>query len=114
MDGTLITDSVTVANYLDEKYPEPPLYNDETKNRDLELLDHFTKVLITMLRCNFFLPGNEPLIIDSYSSQIIDIFANCIFNKDKRQFEEIVTEVMDNLQEFENELNIRKTTFYGG
>lgn len=44
----------------------------------------------------------------------MDIFANCIFDKDKRQLEEIVVEVMDNLQEFENELNIRKTTFYGG
>lgn len=45
-DGTVVTDSVAVANYLDEKYPEPPLYNDETKSRDLELLDHFSKVLI--------------------------------------------------------------------
>lgn len=44
----------------------------------------------------------------------MNIFANCIFDKDKRQFEEILTEVMDNLQEFENELNIRKTTFFQG
>lgn len=44
----------------------------------------------------------------------MDTFANCVFNKDKRQFEEILTEVMDALQEFEDELNIRKTTFFGG
>lgn len=59
----MITDSVVVANYLDEKYPEPPLYNNETKNRDLELLDHFSKVFITMLKCNLSLSGNDPLII---------------------------------------------------
>jgi len=47
MDGTLVTDSIAIANYLDQKYPEPVLYNDKTKNRDLELLDHYSKVLIT-------------------------------------------------------------------
>ncbi|KAL6256183.1 hypothetical protein P5V15_012299 [Pogonomyrmex californicus] len=87
-DGTLVTDSVAVANYLDEKYPEPSLYNDETKDRDLELLDHFSKIM--------------------------DTFANCIFNKDKRQFEKILAEVTDDLQEFEDELNARNTTFFGG
>lgn len=44
----------------------------------------------------------------------MDTFANCIFGKDKRQFEEILTEVTDDLQEFEDELNVRKTTFFGG
>lgn len=44
----------------------------------------------------------------------MDTFANCIFDKDKRQFEEIIAEVTDDLQEFEDELNIRKTTFFGG
>ncbi|XP_011636400.1 glutathione S-transferase omega-1-like [Pogonomyrmex barbatus] len=88
LDGTLVTDSVAVANYLDEKYPEPSLYNDETKDRDLELLDHFSKIM--------------------------DTFANCIFNKDKRQFEKILAEVTDDLQEFEDELNARNTTFFGG
>lgn len=44
----------------------------------------------------------------------MDTFANCIFGKDKREFEEILTEVTDDLQEFENELNVRKTTFFGG
>lgn len=44
-DGTVVTDSVAIANYLNQKYPVPPLYNDETKSHDLELLDHFSKVL---------------------------------------------------------------------
>lgn len=43
-DGTIVTDSVEIANYLNQKYPVPPLYNDETKSHDLELLDHFSKV----------------------------------------------------------------------
>ncbi|XP_029664155.1 pyrimidodiazepine synthase-like isoform X1 [Formica exsecta] len=87
-DDTVVTDSVAIANYLDQKYPAPPLYNDETKSRDLELLDHFSK--------------------------IIETFSNCIHDKDKRQFEEIIVEAMDNLQEFEKELGIRKTLFFGG
>lgn len=41
-----------MANYLDEKCPESSLYNDETKSRDLELLDYFSKVLTTTLRSN--------------------------------------------------------------
>lgn len=46
--------------------------------------------------------------------QIMDTFSNCIHDKDKRQFEEIIVEAMDNLQEFEEELGIRKTPFFGG
>lgn len=46
--------------------------------------------------------------------QIINTFSNCIHDKDKRQFEEIVVETKDNLQEFEEELGIRKTPFFGG
>lgn len=44
-DGILVTDSVKIANYLDKKYPEPALYRNETKSRDLELLDQYSKVL---------------------------------------------------------------------
>lgn len=44
----------------------------------------------------------------------MDTFSNCIHYKDKRQFEEILVETMDNLQEFEEELGIRKTPFFGG
>ncbi|EGI63781.1 PREDICTED: pyrimidodiazepine synthase-like isoform X1 [Acromyrmex echinatior] len=87
-DGTVVMESVTVANYLDEKYPEPPLYNEETKSRDLELIDDLSK--------------------------IVDIITNILYEKDKRQFEEIHTEIMDNLQKYEDELNVRKTIFFGG
>ncbi|XP_014485679.1 PREDICTED: pyrimidodiazepine synthase-like [Dinoponera quadriceps] len=87
-NGEIITDSLLIANYLDEKYPEPALYNEETKNRDLELLDNYTKIAI--------------------------IFKNCLYDEDKRQLEEIVAEIMDYLDEYEQELNIRQTPFFGG
>ncbi|KAG7211463.1 hypothetical protein KM043_010744 [Ampulex compressa] len=87
-DGKIVTDSMAIANYLDEKYPEPGLYNDETKARDLELIDHYSK--------------------------IIDIFSNCIHSKDERSLDEIVSEISDLLAEFEEELKIRGTTFFGG
>lgn len=44
-DGEVITDSMVIANYLDEKYPEPSLYQEATKAQDLELLQHFSKVI---------------------------------------------------------------------
>lgn len=46
--------------------------------------------------------------------QIAIIFKNCIYDEDKRQLEEIVAEIMDYLDEYEQELNIRQTSFYGG
>ncbi|XP_072749607.1 pyrimidodiazepine synthase [Anoplolepis gracilipes] len=87
-DGTIVTDSLAIANYLDQKYPLPQLHSYTTESRDLELINHFSK--------------------------IIDTFSNCIHDKDKRQFEEIIVEAMDNLQEFEEELGIRKTPFFVG
>lgn len=45
-DGQVIIDSTVIVNYLDKKYPNPPLYNKEFLNRDLELLEHYDKVLL--------------------------------------------------------------------
>ncbi|KZC12100.1 PREDICTED: pyrimidodiazepine synthase-like [Dufourea novaeangliae] len=87
-DGTVIVDSIVIANYLDEKYPEPPLYNETTRARDLELLDHYSK--------------------------IVTIFSNCIHGNDKRPLSEIIAEVSNLLGEFEEELKTRGTTFFGG
>ncbi|XP_078049092.1 pyrimidodiazepine synthase [Augochlora pura] len=81
-------ESIDIANYLDEKYPEPPLYNEATKARDLELLDHFSK--------------------------IATIFSNCIHGKDKRKLNEIIVEISSLLKEFEKELETRGTIFFGG
>ncbi|XP_029032452.1 pyrimidodiazepine synthase-like isoform X2 [Osmia bicornis bicornis] len=87
-DGKVVTDSLKIANYLDEKYPEPALYNEKAKDRDLELLDHYSK--------------------------IVGVFSNCIHDKDKRPLSEIVTEISSLLVEFEKELKARGTTFFGG
>lgn len=87
-DGKVIVDSIEIANYLDEKYPIPKLYSENTKDRDLELLKHYSK--------------------------ITDIFSNCIHGKDTRTLDEVVNEICDYLEEFENELKIRGTSFYGG
>ena len=44
-DGNVVTDSTTIVNYLEEKYPEPPLYNKSTITRDLQLLEKYDKVI---------------------------------------------------------------------
>lgn len=87
-DGKVLVDSIDIANYLDKKYPIPKLYHEETKIRDLELLDHYSK--------------------------IINVFSNCIHDKDTRSLDEIVNDISDLLEEFEDELKARGTSFYGG
>ncbi|KAF7379142.1 hypothetical protein HZH68_016987 [Vespula germanica] len=87
-DGKVVVDSTEIANYIDKKYPLPELYHEETKSRDLELLEHYSK--------------------------IIDIFSNCIHGKDSRTLDEIVDEISNLLEEFEDELKMRDTDFYGG
>lgn len=41
VDGKVVADSLGIVNYLDERYPEPPLYNESTKARDLELIEKY-------------------------------------------------------------------------
>lgn len=50
----------------------------------------------------------------SFMLQITGIFTNCVHDKEKRQLEEIVAEIMDNLEDFEQELGTRQTSFFGG
>lgn len=45
-DGKVVVDSTEIANYIDKKYPLPELYHEETKSRDLELLEHYSKVIL--------------------------------------------------------------------
>ncbi|CAK9803575.1 Pyrimidodiazepine synthase [Anthophora plagiata] len=88
VDGKVIIDSIVIANYLDEKYPEPPLYHEATKARDIELLDHYGK--------------------------IVNVFSNCIHGNDSRPLSEIVAEISSLLVEFEEELKTRGTVYFGG
>lgn len=88
VDGKVVTDSVAIASYLDEKYPEPPLRRDATDARDQELLDRYSK--------------------------IIGIFGACIHGSDKRSLDEVIAEMSNLLVEFEDELKARGTDFFGG
>lgn len=112
-DGTLKVDSVAIANYLDEKYPKPALYCDKTKDRDLVLLDHYSKVLMTFIQFSKKIFSSFQIII-LFMLQITDTFANCAHGKEKRQLKEVVAKIMDDLQEFEQELGTRETSFFGG
>ncbi|XP_011499671.1 PREDICTED: pyrimidodiazepine synthase-like [Ceratosolen solmsi marchali] len=88
LDGKVLVDSTAIVNYLEEEYPEPPLYNKETITKDLELLDQYDK--------------------------IVRIFSNCIHKKDNKPFQEAINEISNYLVEFEEELKIRKTPFFTG
>lgn len=48
VDGKVIVDSTVIVNYLEEKYPEPFLYNKDTITRDLELSCQFEKVKLNI------------------------------------------------------------------
>ncbi|XP_058805247.1 pyrimidodiazepine synthase-like [Phymastichus coffea] len=88
VDGKVVTDSTVIVNYLEEKYPEPPLYNKATITRDLELLDTYDK--------------------------IVKIFSNCIHKKDTTPLQKAVDEICGYLVEFEEELKSRNTPFFTG
>ncbi|NP_001165916.1 glutathione S-transferase O2 isoform 1 [Nasonia vitripennis] len=88
LDGNVVVDSTVIVNYLEEKYPDPTLYNKSTITRDLELLDHYDK--------------------------IVKVFSNCIHKRDSRPLQEAVNEICTYLVEFENELKNRNTTFFTG
>lgn len=46
--------------------------------------------------------------------QISSLFSNVIHGKEDRSLDEIVAEISQHLEEFEEELKIRGTDFFGG
>ncbi|KAJ9590883.1 hypothetical protein L9F63_016088, partial [Diploptera punctata] len=85
----VIIDSLDIAEFLDEKYPEPPLYLDsELKAKDKELIQKFGKV--------------------------VGATSRAIYNKENLPVEDYVKEILELIEEFETELANRGTTFYGG
>ena len=62
-DDKVIVDSLVIANHLDEKYAQPPLYHEKTKDRDLELLDHYSKVRKFNVQSFLFANGVNKIII---------------------------------------------------
>ncbi|XP_067003319.1 pyrimidodiazepine synthase [Anabrus simplex] len=86
----VLVESLDIADYLDAKYPEPPLYpsDPERKAKDKELIEKFGKV--------------------------VSATSNALFDKDKQPLEYYMAQAYDTLQEFETELACRGTTFFGG
>lgn len=86
----IIVDSLDIAEFLDEKYPEPPLYScdSELKSKDKELIQKFGKVISATTRA--------------------------IYNKENLPVEEYLKDILEPLEEFEAELANRGTTFFGG
>ncbi|XP_067003332.2 pyrimidodiazepine synthase [Anabrus simplex] len=86
----VLVESLDIADYLDAKYPEPPLYpsDPERKAKDKELIEKFGKVVSAIL--------------------------NALIDKDKQPLEYYLAQAYDTLEEFETELACRGTTFFGG
>lgn len=87
-DGKVVIESDVIVNTVNEMYPDPPLYNEEKKSRDLELIANFGK--------------------------ISGLFSNVIHGKEDRSLDEVVADISQHLEEFEEELKIRDTDFFGG
>ncbi|XP_066996080.1 pyrimidodiazepine synthase [Anabrus simplex] len=86
----VFVNSLDIVNYLDAKYPQPPLYpsDPERKAKDQELIVKFGKVVTAM--------------------------NNAFHDKEKKPLEHYMSGVYEILQEFERELESRETTFFGG
>ncbi|XP_014210877.1 pyrimidodiazepine synthase-like [Copidosoma floridanum] len=88
LNGEIVVDSTAIVNYLEEKYPEPALCKKETIKRDLELLEHYGKIL--------------------------KVFFDCVHRKDTRPLKTAVDEMCTYLVEFEEELKKLNTPFFTG
>ncbi|XP_021942858.1 pyrimidodiazepine synthase-like isoform X1 [Zootermopsis nevadensis] len=86
----VVLESLDIADFLDEKFPDPPLYpNDpELKSRDKEFIKKFGKV--------------------------VGATSRALHNTDNLPVEEYLKDILEPLEEFEAELTNRGTTFFGG
>lgn len=86
----VIVESLDIANYLEETYPDPPLYPAEpaAKEQDKALIDKI--------------------------GPIIGVFARLMFTQEQKTPEEWVKEFLPLLEVFENELQKRGTPFFFG
>nr|APX61040.1 putative glutathione S-transferase omega class member 2 [Leptinotarsa decemlineata] len=91
LDGSkVLVQSLDICDYLDEKYLQNPLYpaEPEAKNRDKELIGKI--------------------------GSVTSVFAKCCFTNEERSASEWLKLLLQPLQEFEDELAKRGTTFFGG
>ncbi|KAK7082556.1 Glutathione S-transferase omega-1 [Halocaridina rubra] len=93
LDGKLMYESLVTCDYLDEVYPEPPLYPRDPwqKGRERCLIELFGKVISSMYKT-----------YRAYAKE------------DKEEMAETFNEVVNGLAPFEAELKIRGTKFFGG
>jgi len=86
----IIIESLDISDYLDEKYPNPPLYpsDPQAKKQDKELIQKI--------------------------GPLTGVIFQCLYLKTEKTPEEWVKEFTPHLEVFENELAKRATTFFGG
>ncbi|PSN45355.1 hypothetical protein C0J52_06540 [Blattella germanica] len=86
----VLVESLDIADFIDEKYPDPPLYpsDPELKSKDKEFIQKFGKV--------------------------IGATSRAIYNKENLPLDEYMTDILEPLEEFEAELANRGSTFFGG
>lgn len=79
----IITESLIISDYLDQKYPHPPLYpkDDEQKKVDKQLIDSF--------------------------GDIIGLYSAAVWNKENKHLSEHVTVLKPEIEKLENELEKR-------
>uniref|UniRef100_V5GSN4 Glutathione S-transferase omega-1 n=1 Tax=Anoplophora glabripennis TaxID=217634 RepID=V5GSN4_ANOGL len=91
LDGSkVIVESLDISDYLDEKYPENPLYpvKPELKKRDKDLINKI--------------------------GAVTQVFGQCVFTDMKKTPEEWLKDFLVPLQDFEDALAQRGTPFFGG
>ncbi|XP_049801062.1 pyrimidodiazepine synthase-like [Schistocerca nitens] len=88
--GQIVIESLDIADFLDGKFPEPPLWpaDADTKARHKKLIDDFGKVT--------------------------KIFYEAVYGKEKRPLGDYLEEIVAALQPFEDELVAGGNTFFGG
>ncbi|KAL3284658.1 hypothetical protein HHI36_018812 [Cryptolaemus montrouzieri] len=86
----LITESLDIANYLEEKYPSPALYPAEPEA-----------------------VKKEKALIDKIND-VTSVFGKCMMNPKEKSAEEWVKSILSSMEPFETELKNRGTKFFGG
>ncbi|XP_060520275.1 pyrimidodiazepine synthase-like [Cylas formicarius] len=91
LDGDkIIVESLDICDYLDEKYPERPLYSAEpaAKAKEKEIIQKI--------------------------GPVTGVFARALFTDEKKEVKEWTQEFISVLQPLEDELKSRGTTYFGG
>ncbi|CAH0545964.1 unnamed protein product [Brassicogethes aeneus] len=86
----VVVESTDICDYLDETYPQVPLYSSDPKVKEQE------KVLIKKI------------------GDVVGVFSKCVFGTETKTPEEWLKDILDALDVFEKELTKKGTVFFGG